>query len=301
MKSIIKIFNIFNFFINFIIATCIFPIISILNIFNITGKQIIYNTSSLFKYWFGVKIFRISKQNIVYDKDIIYLSNHVSLTDTFVDLAITNFTTKYISRYMVILFIPFISLLAFITNCGMFINRSKNGNITNLFDKIEKNRINDKFYNMLVYPEGTRRAHQEKPCELKKGFIYHSYNNNLPLQIIFTLNKEQVIDEKNFKFKRNKNLFVYYSAIIDPAKYKKKYSVEKYYKVVQQKWNNIWYNLLKINKKLNSYTDTSIKKNFKEIQFNIYNDKNYVPKYLIIFRIIFYFIFIVYLLLKFCF
>jgi hypothetical protein len=116
--------------------------------------------------------------------------------------------------------------------------------------------------NLSVYPEGMRRPHRPYVSEkLKKGFIYHSFENNIPIQIIHTTNKDYVIDDAVLKFSYNIKLFTYYSPLIDPLKLRKKfekrekreYTKEDYYNDFYKIWAKIW-------KKMDKYRIDSYRK-----------------------------------------
>ncbi len=235
---------------------------------------------------FSFKIFCISKEKLKHDQNIIYMCNHRTFSDFFIDPILIEYSGKIIGRYLVLLVFPLFYIIAKITNCGYFIKRSYNKNIEEFFNKLEIERKNDKFNNILVYPEATRRPHQIEACILKKGFIYHSYNKNLPIQIIITKNKEDIIDEKNFIAKRNAKLYVYYSQVIYPDY--DKYNREEYYEYVQHVWNYSWKKVFK----------TETFKVYSEINQNvIYNNNNQQSKLfrLIKFIIVFFFFLYIYL------
>ena len=63
----------------------IFPILSICNIFSKTKKDIVYDNIRLIRYLFSFKLFRISKQDLSTDPNVMYFCNHRSFTDFFVD------------------------------------------------------------------------------------------------------------------------------------------------------------------------------------------------------------------------
>lgn len=276
--------NYLFFFISLLGIGFIFPILSILSVFSKTKKDIIYDNIRFIRFLFSFKIFRISKHELSNAPDIMYFCNHRSFTDFFVDPILVQYSFKMIGRYLVLLLFPIFFLLARITNCGYFIQRSYNKNIEDFFNKLELARKNDKFNNILVYPEGTRRPYQVEACILKKGFIFHSYNMNLPIQIIITKNKEDVIDEKNFVAKRNAKLFVYYSEVIYPDY--KRYNREEYYEYVQHMWNYSWKKVFKTdNLKVYSEIDQTL----------IHNNNNYQPAIFRLFKFIIVFLYFLYL------
>lgn len=273
------------FFIIAIFSQWLTPLLGIFDLFVKTKKDIFFKIAKYLRYLFSFKIFRISKQKLEHHKDLIYLCNHRSWSDFFIDTILTEYCGKYISRYEVLIIFPFHYILTKIINNIYFINRGNIGQIDEFFKKVEIERKSDKYNNFIVYPEGTRRARQNESCMLKKGFIYHSYNTNLPLQIIITKNKEDIIEEKKFKARRNAVLYVYYSDVIYPDY--KKFTREEYYEHIQNIWDYCWKKVYKTN---------FYNKTLNEVDQNyIYNNTNYLSpefrllKYIYLFILFMYF------------
>jgi hypothetical protein len=84
--------------------------------------------------------------------------------------------------------------------------------------------------------------------QLKKGFIYHSFEHSIPIQIIHTTNKDYAIDDAKLKINSNMKHFTYYGPLIDPLKLKKKfekrekreYTKDDYYNDFYKIWSKIW-------------------------------------------------------------
>ncbi len=273
--------NLIFFILSFFSIGYIFPILGIFGLHSKTKKDIIFQIIRYARYLFSFKIYRISKQKVEHHKDLIYLCNHRSFSDMFIDQILTEYCGKTIARYMVLILFPFSYILSKIADNGYFINRGNIGQIDEFFKKVEINRKLDKYNNLIVYPEGTRRPRQNESSILKKGFIYHSYNYNLPIQIIITKNKEEIIEEKKFKAKRNAILFVYYSPIIFPDY--KKFTREEYYEYIQNIWDCSWKKVYKTKYDIRS---------FKEIdQDYIHNNNNNLSQEFRLFKYLFLFIF----------
>lgn len=198
----------------------------------------------------GCHLHKISKRGIIVDKNIMYLANHLSSGDFFIDPYITHYNTKFISLNKVKILIPLIALLSSQANMIIFIKNMKDKNeIVKNMNEIETIRRSETNRNILVYPEGLRRIHRPNPSQvLKKGFIYHSFEHNLPLQIIHTTNKDYVMDDEKLSFNKGIHTFTYYGPKIDPQKlkaryekkYKKDYTKDDYYEDVYKQWCKIW-------------------------------------------------------------
>ena len=274
------IFFIFSFF----SIGYLFPILGIFSLHSKTKKDIIFQIIKYARFLFSFKIYRISKEKLEHHTDLIYLCNHRSFSDMFIDQILTEYCGKTIARYMVLILFPLYFILSKITNNVYFINRGNIGQIDEFFKKVEDERKQDKYNNFIVYPEATRRARQNESCILKKGFIYHSYNYNLPLQIIITKNKEDIIEEKKFIAKRNAVLYVYYSHIIFPDY--KKFTREEYYEHIQNIWDCCWKKVYKTN---------FYNKSLNEIDQNyIYNNTNYLSSEFRLLKYVYLFILFIY-------
>jgi len=257
----------------------------------------------------NTKVYKVSKQDVIQDPNIMYFCNHTSFTDFFVDAYTTNYSYKGITLNLMILFFPFMCLLSQCTVDTVFVSIYNNKEtIKKQFELIEKKRLEDKFNNIFVYPEGMRRPHRPYPSPLKKGFIYHSYEKNIPIQIIHTTNKEYCFDEFNFTLHDNPILFTYYSKKIDPIIIKNKYlkknkecTREDYVNEITKIWNKIWKKMDKF--RIDSYKAknkdyiqkfNTFQKKYSYVENKITNDSKinyitYISRYI--------FLFIIYLIL----
>jgi 1-acyl-sn-glycerol-3-phosphate acyltransferase len=234
----------------FLYLSFINPLCSILNYGIKTEKEVLRSMIMTNMAFFKCYLHKVSKKGVIIDKNIMYLSNHLSSGDSFIDPYIVNYNGKFISLSKVKFLLPLVSLLTSQVNTVIFINNMKEKNeIIQSMNNIEALRKEDTKRNILVYPEGLRRPHRPNPSTiLKKGFIYHSFEHNLPLQIIHTTNKEYVIDDEKVTYNEGINTFTYYGPKIDPQKlkaryekkYKKEYTKDDYYEYVYKQWCKIW-------------------------------------------------------------
>jgi len=247
----------------FILAFLVLSFASVIGetilLFDLNGN--ILNTTyyyvKIIKAFFNYKIYRVSKNKLEKDNKIIYLSNHRSWADFFVDYHVGNNNTVFISRMLVGFVVPLLSLTGILTGKIIFFHREAK-NIGKVFEYIHKKFTKHPCNGLLVYPEGTRRL-ENKSCELKKGFIRYSYEKNIPIQIILTKNKEKVMNEKLFTVNSNIKLFTSYSEKIEPNKKQFK-TLESYIEYIQKKWNKQWDHLY------NTNDDKLLKENMGEIK-----------------------------------
>jgi hypothetical protein len=270
-------------FINFIITVFLLsiygPLRGLFKLSNYTKKDIIFSYANTVKKFLKFNLYQISNQNIEHNPKIIYLSNHISWSDFFIDHITTNFSSKYLARMIVSVVFPLFYILGNITQTILFFKRGSALDFDKFYKWLDKQLKEDKFNNLLVYPEGTRRAHAIAPCPLKKGIIFYSYERARPVQIIYTLNKELLIDEKHLSANRNINLFVYYSEVIDPIDFiNTGRTRDDYFNYIQHIWNRIWIQV-NANRELKKITENPKKykyllKDYKKLNMTIHDNNN---------------------------
>jgi hypothetical protein len=228
----------------------IYPLFSILNYDIKTEKEVIRDIVKHCVKLTNCSIYKVSKKDLIIDKNIMYMTNHASVGDFFIDPYITHYAIKFIALNKVRKLLPIMGILCYLTSSAIFISsgNTKESVIEN-FKKIEEMRTSDNIRNISLYPEGLRRAHRPViSAVLKKGFIYHSFEKKLPIQIIHTTNKDYVLDDANLVIHKDTKLFTYYGPKIDPQKLKEKfekkhkreYTKEDYYTYIYKQWGKIW-------------------------------------------------------------
>jgi len=228
----------------------IYPIYAILNYDIKNNKEVTHAICKEFIRGSNSSAHKVSKKNQIIDKNIMYMTNHASTSDFYIDQYILHYSTKLIALNKARMIMPVLGVMAYLTSSGIFIScgNSKETILEN-FKKIEELRKNDDIRNIALYPEGLRRPHRHAVSAiLKKGFIYHSFDNNLPIQIVHTSNKDYVIDDEKMMLHKNTKLFTYYGPKIDPQKLKTKfekkhkraYTKDDYYDYVYKQWAKIW-------------------------------------------------------------
>jgi 1-acyl-sn-glycerol-3-phosphate acyltransferase len=234
----------------FLYIAFISPIFTILNYDIKNNKEAIQDVVSSCIRAAKCSMYKVSKRGLVMDKNIMYMTNHVSVGDFFIDPHVLHYTSKFISLNKMRIMLPVLGIICYLTSYTIFINQgnSKEKVLEN-FKKIEELRKKDDTRNVSLYPEGLRRPHRHTvSATLKKGFIYHSFENNLPIQIVHTTNKDYVIDDTQLILHKNTKIFTYYGPKIDPqklkAKFEKKhkrpYTKDDYYNHVYKCWSKIW-------------------------------------------------------------
>lgn len=228
----------------------IYPIFTILNYDIKNNKEAIQDVVLSCIRAAKCSFHKVSKRGLIFDKDIMYMTNHVSVGDFFTDPYILHYTSKYIALTKMMIILPVLGLISYLTSYTIVISEGNTKEkVLENFKKIEELRKKDDIRNLSLYPEGMRRPHRHTvSATLKKGFIYHSFENNLPIQIVHTTNKEYVIDDEKIMLHKNTKLFTYYGPKIDPQKLRTKfekknkrpYTKDDYYNDVYKSWSKIW-------------------------------------------------------------
>lgn len=230
--------------------TYICPIYSILN-YNIkTEKSAIKEVADQFICITKPTIYKVSKEDLNMSKNIMYMPNHLSVSDFFIEPIVSHYNSKYIGLNKMRIIFPFLGLLTMFSDYCIYISgEKKKEEVVKTLKRIEELRIQDTTKNLSLYPEGMRRPHRPYVSEqLKKGFIYHSFEHSIPIQIIHTTNKDYAIDDEKLKINNNMKLFTYYSPLVDPLQLKKKfekrekreYTKDDYYNDFYKVWSKVW-------------------------------------------------------------
>ena len=235
-------FKILNFFKTIFMFTTYYPFIALFNIKNKNKKEFVSIFQSNILKVSNCKLFRISEHKVNHSKNIIYFSNHRSWADFYIDNVVTEYCTKFISRIEVGFILPLYTYIYgnLILDLIIFFRRGKT-TISDFEKLIKHNQLNNKSGNdILVYPEGTRRAGLDYACDLKKGLIYYSYKENCPIQFIISKNKEKLLNEKKLTAEKNFNIFVHYSDVYYPdfTKYK---TIQEFYEFINAEWKKTFH------------------------------------------------------------
>ena len=226
----------------FIYKLFLFQIIPLFQIFNIIFLNIFYISNNLL-YWgktmkkyFKWNQYVIPDSNQFYSKACIYFLNHRESIDFAIDAYTTSGNAVFLSRYLVLFSAPLMGLCTIITNTVFYFKRSKNLD-KNAFINWSNKKLNKSPYKSLnIYPEGTRRLNNDV-SRIKDGGILYSYQYNVPIQIIITKNKENVLSLKNYSHHDYVNLYTYFAKEIYPRDFE---TFEKYRDFVCSDWERCW-------------------------------------------------------------
>lgn len=192
------------------------------NILECYGKIIKFMKTD-FEY--GDQLPELSQENCI------FLCNHRSSADFFIDGYLTQ-GAAYLGLIKAFLYFPGPCLYAY--HCKSMILFVKcNLNRDELYEKTLK-MLQHK--SIIIYPEGSRNL-GKYPLPLKKGFIKMAYNNNIPIQIIITQNKELVFTEHKINANFGVTCKTGRSTVLYPKEYP---NLESWIEVVETSWNEQW-------------------------------------------------------------
>lgn len=168
---------------------------------------------------------------------IIYLHNHRSWADFFLDVYVTEGRAAPLARWAVFPVLPLVLASGRLLRGVLFFNR------TRVADKAAFNawleaRVRSAFVSgVIVYPEGHRSlAPQGLP--LKRGMLHFAFERRWPLQIVITSHKEDVLSEKRLEAHWNARLAVGFAEPIRPDDFASDF--EAFVRHVQSTWEATW-------------------------------------------------------------
>ena len=184
--------------------------------------------------WFRPRVYKTSQSFKPWEGRAMYLCNHRTWTDFFLDRVLTGYRGYYLSRWKVAL-IPIAPLLCAIGgSCRFFYRgRSREENkkkLYQLFDSWPKDQ------GMIVYPEGKRNLRLE-PLELRTGCIRYAWDSILPVQVMIASGKEGLINEFQMTSRTSKGIYVCYGDPVFPEDYD---DYEEFLRDVYLSWETCW-------------------------------------------------------------
>eukprot|EP01024_Parvocaulis_polyphysoides_P058051 TRINITY_DN620_c0_g2_i1.p1 TRINITY_DN620_c0_g2~~TRINITY_DN620_c0_g2_i1.p1 ORF type:complete len:276 (-),score=28.95 TRINITY_DN620_c0_g2_i1:207-926(-) len=112
---------------------------------------------------------------------------------------------------------------------------------------------------LIIFPEGTR-GQGLKSQPLKRGMLHYAYSRKLPVQIVISDGKEDVMQEKKWHIGFGKKVKVGYSEIIESGDYE---GFEDFLEKIQSVWDEMWQQVFKADiKGLPQLTITEQRRNY---------------------------------------
>eukprot|EP00199_Chlamydomonas_sp_CCMP681_P002788 CAMPEP_0119108824 /NCGR_PEP_ID=MMETSP1180-20130426/15677_1 /TAXON_ID=3052 ORGANISM="Chlamydomonas cf sp, Strain CCMP681" /NCGR_SAMPLE_ID=MMETSP1180 /ASSEMBLY_ACC=CAM_ASM_000741 /LENGTH=309 /DNA_ID=CAMNT_0007094481 /DNA_START=65 /DNA_END=994 /DNA_ORIENTATION=- len=187
------------------------------------------------KRFFRLRIVKYGKNSLYKAGPVLFLCNHRSWADFFVDTYLTEGTASLMSRWLVFWVFPFfISAVIVLKGIVLFkrgVVADKEKFNAGVDEKLKASPVSG----LLVYPEGTRNV---KPgsLPLKRGMLYYAHSRAMPVQLIITKNKEGVLGEKTQCATWGLTLVTGFSKVLPTAGTE----FEEFWQSVQLEWDRLW-------------------------------------------------------------
>eukprot|EP00878_Enallax_costatus_P004214 GHUV01004444.1.p1 GENE.GHUV01004444.1~~GHUV01004444.1.p1 ORF type:complete len:357 (+),score=80.43 GHUV01004444.1:59-1129(+) len=183
-----------------------------------------------------VKFRKLGKSSVYRGGPCMYLSNHRSWADFYIDAYLTEGRGQMMSRMAVLYVFPmFMIPISLVRGCICF----KRGSIA---DKQKFNSWIDRCIEdsplpgLCLFPEG-HRSQLPRSLPLKRGMLHYAYSRKMPVQIVMTAHKEHVMDEKRFCSRFGVTCVTSYS---DPIYTRDFDSFEAFFAALQAAWDKSW-------------------------------------------------------------
>lgn len=197
----------------------------------IMGANPHYEWAKMCVEHFKVNVRRVKNGVEPMCRKCLYMTNHRSEADFFMDQYLTHGSSIFLSRRMVALYaFPYLPT-SYISKSLLFFVRKK-GIRDTLYKQVDQYWKKSSYPSLLVYPEGTRnQTPVSKP--LKMGFVYYAYERKLPIQIFISTNKEKVFSLQKKWCSHDTMVRVAYAKPLDPEDYE---SVDEFKTAVKDVW-----------------------------------------------------------------
>lgn len=200
-------------------------------------REDIFKWSEFVVMWFRPTLQKVGEQELHRTQaPIMFIHNHRSWTDFFLDIYITEGRAATLSRWAVFAVFPVFLSSAYVLKSIKFFNRNQ------VKDKEAFNRWLDKEIahssqkGLNVYPEGHRNLLPE-PLPLKRGMLKYCHSRKMLLQIIITRGKERLLSEKQLRVGFEIPLVCGFSEVLDPTEFE---SFDDFWGRFEELWGKMW-------------------------------------------------------------
>ena len=185
---------------------------------------------------FSVRMFVLPGPTLLKDEACLYLANHRSWADFFLDVVATDGRAQMLSRAAVAVAFPAFMLAVCVIR-SVILFRRDNVKDFNAFNAMIESRIKaSPVDGLIVYPEG-HRSTKAKPLPLKKGMLQFAWSRKIAVQVVASSGKEGVISEKATSARWGRRVVVAYSVPIRPADHA---DFESFFARVVDEWVATW-------------------------------------------------------------
>eukprot|EP00775_Hariotina_reticulata_P006311 gene6311-6546_t len=185
---------------------------------------------------FCIRIRKYGSNNVYREGPCMYLSNHRSWTDFFVDAYLTEGRGQLMSRLAVMYVFPmFMIPVTWVRGCICF----KRGSIADkeAFNQWIDDRIRlSPMPGIGLFPEG-HRSSLPMSLPLKRGMLHYAYSRKMPVQVIMSAHKELALNEKQCHVRFGVTCVTGYGDVIQSGAYD---SFESFFSALQAAWDQQW-------------------------------------------------------------
>lgn len=210
-----------------------------------TKRNDLFDWARFLLAFFGVKVLKKGQKSLYRGEKIVYLGNHRSWGDFFLDSYLCEGRGNFIARWMVFVAFPFVMVAPYCINSIIFFKRGYIANKDKFNKWLDYKQKISPLEGMTVYPEGHRSV-RPKSLPLKRGMLYYAYSRKLNCQIVLAHGKEDVLSEKTLHAGWGQTVIVSYGDIIDTNDYA---TVDLFFERVQREWDIMWEDVFSTNPK----------------------------------------------------
>ncbi|GAB4821617.1 hypothetical protein N2152v2_008663 [Parachlorella kessleri] len=188
------------------------------------------------KWAFQYRVVQIGDEKLFKDRRCVYLANHRSWADFFVDMYVVAGDAVPLSRKEVGMAFPAFTSSLMAVKAILLFNRGGVKNLERFNSWLDKASMAAHSQNLLVYPEGTRSLRQAS-LPLKRGMLRYAYTRRLPVQVMITAHKEEVLNERRRTAHWGRTLVVGFSEVLDSTQFAE---FDAFMAEVQRVWDAQW-------------------------------------------------------------
>lgn len=166
----------------------------------------------------------------------LYLCNHRSWADFFIDAYLTEGRASMMSRWMVFFAFPVFMCSSVAVRAIVLFKRGAVGNKTRFNAWLDAKLAATPHSSLLLYPEAHRNL-KPHSLPLKRGMLLYAHSRNLPVQIVMAAGKEAVMSERAGTVGFGAVLPVAYGAVLTPSAFD---SFDAFWTEFQAEWNRVW-------------------------------------------------------------
>jgi len=137
----------------------------------------------------------------------------------------------WLARWLVAIGLPTMGFVSQWSGAVYYFNRG-----AEFFPRFKRFLAQSEYPAVVLYPEGTRYL-GEIPRPLRTGFMRFSYENDLPVQVVISRNKETVFCEKRAWAQRGGTFYTNYGQMLDPRDFK---TVDEFIIAINKAWVQQW-------------------------------------------------------------